>query len=101
MDFFCHPLFLYLRRPLVDFAFLWERRYPLQGYNVPLGTPLSPSGIQRSFGNAVIPFRDTTFLLERRTIHFRDTTLRGYSGTFRTLNGERLPFSHLKVSNGR
>ena len=38
---------------------------------------------------------------ERRTIHFRDTTLRGYSGTFRTLNGERLPFSHLKVSNGR
>ena len=61
MDFFCHPLFLYLRRPLVDFAFLWERR----------------------------------------TIPFRDTTLRGYSGTFRTLNGERLPFSHLKVSNGR
>ena len=73
-----------------------------------------PTGAHRSFGNAVIPFRDTTFLWERRyplrgttflwerrTIHFRDTTLRGYSGTFLTLNGERLPFSHLKVSNGR
>ena len=54
MDFFCHPLFLYLRRPLVDFAFLWERRYPLQGHNVPLGTPLSPFGTPRSFWNAVL-----------------------------------------------
>ena len=33
-----------------------------------------PTGAHRSFGNAVIPFRDTTFLWERRTIPFRGTS---------------------------
>ena len=34
-------------------------------------------------------------------ISIRETTLRGYSEPLRDLNIDRLPFSHLKVSNGR
>ena len=56
--------------------------------------PLTPLLLSRGFReNLKGIVSDTT---HRRTIPFGDTTFRGYSGTLRTLNGERLPFNSLR-----